>query len=125
MAASAPRKITRGKTVRAARTGARAPRAAAGAGDDFVYDLPEQVTLDDETVVTSITLPPFKRVAKPGLIRKNRTKSEIDQFFSLLEAALEEGSVALEVLDEHTDLEEFWTVMLAWQEHSGINVGES
>ena len=54
-----------------------------------------------------------------------QTKSEIDQFFSLLEAALEEGSVALEVLDEHTDLEEFWTVMLAWQEHSGIKVGES
>lgn len=70
---------------------------------------------------TDITLPRFDSV-KPGVIRKIRKLSDVDQFFTVLETLADEDTLA--VIDE-LEQEEFQSLQEAWFKHSGVDMGES
>lgn len=57
-----------------------------------------------------------------GLIRKIRTKSNVDQMFTVIEAVANDATLA--IIDE-MDTDEFNAFTTAWQKDSGISVGES
>jgi len=70
---------------------------------------------------TEIVLPRFDSV-KPGVIRKIRKLSDVDQFFTVLEALADEAT--LSVVDE-LDQDEFQDLQTEWFRHAGVDVGES
>lgn len=92
-----------------------APRKLATVPEDndlFRYELEDG---------TEIVLPKFNSV-KPGVIRKIRKLSDVDQFFTVLEELADEETLA--VVDNLTQ-EVFQDVQLAWFKHAGITLGES
>jgi len=78
---------------------------------DFTY------TLEDGS---TITLPPFNSV-KPGLIRKIRKLSDVDQFFTVLETLADEDTI---VKIDDMDHDEFEDFQKEWFRHAGVDVGE-
>lgn len=79
--------------------------------DDFTYTLADGST---------ITVPPFNSV-KPGLVRKIRKLSEVDQFFTVLETLADEDTIA--VIDDMTH-DEFEDFQAEWFKHAGVDLGE-
>lgn len=69
---------------------------------------------------TEITLPRFDSV-KPGVIRKIRKLSDVDQFFTVLETLADEET--LRIIDD-LDQSEFQEFQEAWFRHSGVDLGE-
>lgn len=69
-----------------------------------------------------VTLPRFDKVMTIGLARKARHHGESEIGWLLLEKAADDK--ALEVIDEQS-MDQFQEFMTAWQEDSGISVGES
>ncbi|MFC4124937.1 hypothetical protein [Nocardia rhizosphaerae] len=84
---------------------------------------PERVTESWVTTIrdVEITLPSLSYL-KPGLMRKIRGRSELDQFFMLLEMHLNEEQLA--AIDD-LDPDEFAEFTDSWREHSGVSLGES
>ena len=68
-----------------------------------------------------VTLQPFDRIPA-GVFRKARSGDELEQTFSLIEAATDEAG--LEVVDDLPvgDLDQLFT---AWSEAAGVDSGES
>ncbi|UJQ86182.1 tail assembly chaperone [Gordonia phage GiKK] len=81
------------------------------------------VGYDDEgdPIREKVSLPRFKSIPF-GLIRKNRSLPEAEQFFSLLEAVASEEDLAKMDKAAQSEME---ALMDAWQEDSGVSVGES
>jgi len=77
-----------------------------------------EYTLNDGTL---ITLPRFDSV-KPGVIRKIRKLSDVDQFFTVLETLADADTLA--IIDD-LEQEEFQNLQEAWFKHSGVELGES
>lgn len=69
----------------------------------------------------TITLP-YLRNIKVGVIRKLRSADSAEQFFGIIEAVSDDATLA--VIDDMT-ADEFGSLMEAWQEASGVTVGES
>jgi hypothetical protein len=69
----------------------------------------------------SITLPKFDQIPF-GLIRKNRSLPQAEQFFVLLEQVVSETD--LDIIDKTTQAE-MLALVEAWQKDSGISLGES
>lgn len=67
-----------------------------------------------------LTLPRFDSV-KPGVIRKIRKLSDVDQFFTVLEHLADEDSLA--IIDD-LDQPEFQDLQTKWFEHAGVDMGE-
>jgi hypothetical protein len=78
---------------------------------DFTY------TLEDGS---TISLPAFNSV-KPGLIRRIRKLSDVDQFFTVLEELADEDTI---VKIDDMDHETFEDFQKEWFKHSGVDVGE-
>lgn len=78
---------------------------------DFVYTMADG---------TELTLPAFNSV-KPGLIRKIRKLSDVDQFFTVLEAVADEDTIAKIDDMDHDVFEDF---QKEWFRHAGVDVGE-
>lgn len=95
----------------------RAPVRATKKKDD------ERVTEDWVTTIrdVEITLPSLSYL-KPGLMRKIRGRSELDQFFLLLEMHLNDEQLA--AIDD-LDPDEFAEFTNTWREYSGVSLGES
>ena len=75
-------------------------------------------TVDGET----IELPPFKSLLTFGAARKLRHLDEADALFTVMEDKLSDDVLAkLDPMDAD-EMEKFF---VAWQEHSGITMGES
>lgn len=68
-----------------------------------------------------ISLPRFDSV-KPGVIRKIRKLSDVDQFFTVLETLADAETLA--VIDD-MEQGEFQALQEAWFKHSGVELGES
>jgi hypothetical protein len=85
------------------------PKAQTG---DFTYEF------GDHTV----TIPPLSSLMTFGFSRKNRHLSPDDQMYLLIESNLPQETIA--VLDE-MDGEQTREFITQWQEHSGIDTGES
>lgn len=103
-ASSAPRKSAPRKPV--------APVREIDTSEEFEYELESGET---------ITLPRFDSV-KPGVIRRIRKLSEIDQFFTVLETLADDDTI--KIIDD-LDNAEFQALQLAWFKHAGVNLGES
>jgi len=71
---------------------------------------------------SEIVLPPFKKAAKTGWLRKNRHLSEMDLTFMLIEDLLDEDQLAL---FDSLDLDEFEEFSKGWQQDSGVTLPES
>ena len=69
-----------------------------------------------------ITLPKFDSIMTVGFARKNRKMDQAELGWMILERAADEKT--LEVIDGQS-LKTFEGLMKAWQEDSGISVGES
>lgn len=69
-----------------------------------------------------ITLPKFDSIMTVGFARKNRKMDQAELGWMILEKAADEKT--LEVIDDQS-LKTFEALMKAWQEDSGISVGES
>lgn len=84
---------------------------------------PDYVTEDFVTTVdgTEVRLPSLTYL-KPGLVRQIRRLHQIDQMYTLIEMVVDEDTQAL--LDD-MDPMEYKAMLEAWQEHSGVTVGES
>lgn len=78
---------------------------------DFTY------TLEDGS---TISLPAFNTV-KPGVIRKIRKLSDVDQFFTVLETLADEDTIAKIDDMDHDTFEDF---QKEWFRHAGVDVGE-
>lgn len=95
----------------------RAPIAAVAANGDsrvrepFVHKIGEM----------AVELPSLNWI-KPGIIRKIRHLSQIDQMYTLFEIVLTPEELA--AVDD-LDPDEFENMCTAWREHSGIAMGES
>ncbi|UVK62930.1 tail assembly chaperone [Gordonia phage Hexbug] len=76
---------------------------------------------DGDVVREKVTLPRFKSIPF-GLIRKNRSLPEAEQFFALLESVASEEDLAKIDKAPQSEVEK---LMDAWQEDSGVSVGES
>ena len=83
---------------------------------------PEAVPFTYHSPAGIITVPKFKKSLKSGLLRRIRNLDEQQQMYELLEAVCDEA--ALKVTDE-LDIEELQEFMLAWQQDSGVSLGES
>ena len=86
-------------------------RIGPGSDERFDYDAP----------AGHVSVPSLAKV-KIGLLRKLRKLDEQELAFSMLESLCDEASLA--VIDE-MDADEFGEFMAAWQEFSGVSVGES
>ncbi|MBF6428705.1 hypothetical protein IU440_28945, partial [Nocardia cyriacigeorgica] len=64
---------------------------------------------------TEVILPRFDSV-KPGVIRKIRKLSDVDQFFTVLEALADEDTLA--VIDD-LEQKEFQKLQTEWFRHAG------
>ena len=69
-----------------------------------------------------VTLPKFDSIMTVGFARKNRSTDQAELGWMLLERAADEKTLA--VIDDQS-LKTFEKLMKAWQEDSGIAVGES
>lgn len=69
-----------------------------------------------------VELTPQNKAANPGFLRKNRSKSDEERMWLLIERAADEA--ALEVIDE-LESDEFNKLMEAWAADSGVELGES
>lgn len=69
-----------------------------------------------------ITLPKFDSVMTVGFARKNRKMDQAELGWMVLEKAADEKT--LDVIDDQS-LKTFESLMKAWQEDSGVSVGES
>ncbi|UVK62931.1 tail assembly chaperone [Gordonia phage Hexbug] len=74
---------------------------------------------DGDVVREKVTLPRFKSIPF-GLIRKNRSLPEAEQFFALLESVASEEDLAKIDKAPQSEVEK---LMDAWQEDSGVSVG--
>lgn len=79
--------------------------------DDYTYELEDGRT---------VTLPPFNSV-KPGIIRKIRKLSDVDQFFTVLETLADDATIAIIDDMNQPEFEEFQT---GWFKHAGVDLGE-
>lgn len=70
----------------------------------------------------TVTLPKFKRVMTFGRARRLRSLDEAEQMFALVEEVCDAEMLA--TLDE-MDLSETGAFFEAWQNDSGVSVGES
>lgn len=70
----------------------------------------------------SVTIPRFKSAMTFGRARKMRKLDEAEQMFALIEDVCDEAALAL--LDE-MDADETEAFIKAWQEDSGVSLGES
>src|SRR5688500_5986247 len=64
---------------------------------------------------------------KSGMVRKIRKLPEVDGMYTILEHVCRDGSgfeESLAALDD-MEMDEFNATMSAWQEHSGVTLGES
>lgn len=71
---------------------------------------------------TVVTLPRFKKVVTFGLARRMRKLPDSEQMFALVEEVCDDA--ALKALDE-MDMPETEAFFSAWQEDSGVDLGES
>lgn len=70
----------------------------------------------------SVTLPRFESVMTFGRARRLRKLDEADQLFTLVEDIADEDTLAVLDKMDTAQTEAFFT---GWQEHSGVNLGES
>lgn len=98
-------------------TAKRAPvRAVKSVDDEYVRD-PFEHTVGR----TKIVLPSLSWL-KPGVFRKIRHMDGINRLYAILELSLDEKQLAA-VDDMEPD--EFNDMVQAWNDHSGITLGES
>jgi len=89
--------------------------------EKFHYSLTVDVDDEGDPIKKKVTLPKFAQI-KFGIIRKNRSLPQEEQFFALLEAIADDDTLA--TIDEATQ-ESMQGLFEAWQKDSGVTTGES
>ncbi|QCW22019.1 tail assembly chaperone [Gordonia phage Yakult] len=89
--------------------------------EKFHYKLVTGEDAEGDPVREKVSLPRFKSIPF-GIIRKNRALPQDEQFFTLLETVASEEDLAKIDKAPQSEIE---ALMKAWQDDSGVNVGES